>query len=77
MKTHKIYECTECSAIFKSSKDKKNHLESEHPRTKEETQQRDIGELGTYIRAGAPLEQVPWVPGNPSILGKEKQNTKL
>ena len=45
MKTHKIYECTECSAIFKSSKDKKNHIESEHPRMKEETQQRDIGEL--------------------------------
>ena len=27
--------------------------------------------------SGAPLERVPRVPGNPSILGKAKQNTKI
>ena len=30
-----------------------------------------------FARAGAPLERVPQVPGNPSILGKAKQNTEV
>ena len=30
----------------------------------------------SYV-AGAPLERVPWVPENLSILGKAKQNTEV
>ena len=29
------------------------------------------------LSTGAPLERVPWVPGNPSILGKAKYNKEV